>query len=79
MQHVCTYILILEIGLSPMSEKHWRNTIDWLADFVGGLAEWSCESVRLHIRQRGDHPRWIASYDGFYLTRGHHSNNSSAT
>ena len=49
-----------------MSEKHWRNTIDWLADFVGGLAERSCESVRLHIRQRGDHPRWIASYDGFY-------------
>ena len=62
-----------------MSEKHWRNTIDWLADFVGGLAERSCESVRLHIRQRGDHPRWIASYNGFYLTRGHHSNNSSAT
>ena len=22
---------------------------------------------------------WVASFDGFYLTRGHYSNNSSAT
>lgn len=26
-----------------------------------------------------DHQQWVASYDGFYLTRGHYSNNSSAT
>ena len=29
--------------------------------------------------KRGDKDQWTASFDGFYLTRGHHSNNSSAT
>ena len=29
--------------------------------------------------KRGDKAQWTASFDGFYLTRGHHSNNSSAT
>ena len=43
------------------------------------LAEASCEAVRDAIRERGDDDQWIASYDGFYLTRGHYSNNSSAT
>lgn len=43
------------------------------------LAKASCEAVRVAIRQHGDHQKWTASYDGFYLTRGHHSNNSSAT
>ena len=36
-------------------------------------------AVREDIHERGDRQRWVASYDGFYLTRGHHSNNSSAT
>lgn len=35
--------------------------------------------MRDSIRERGDDKEWVASYDGFYLTRGHHSNNSSAT
>ena len=43
------------------------------------LAEWSCEQVRNQIVNRGDREKWVASYDGFYLTRGHYSNNSSAT
>ena len=43
------------------------------------LAEWSCEQVRNQICERGDHQQWVASYDGFYLTRGHYSNNSSGT
>ena len=46
---------------------------------MGDLAEKSCESVRMAIKKSGHHQNWIASYDGFYLTRGHHSNNSSAT
>ena len=29
--------------------------------------------------ERGDDRKWIASFDGFYLTRGHYSNNASAT
>ena len=31
------------------------------------------------IVQRGDAKKWVASFDGFYLTRGHYSNNASAT
>ena len=29
--------------------------------------------------ERGDDRKWIASFDGFYLTRGHYFNNASAT
>jgi len=35
--------------------------------------------VRADIDRRGDHNQCTASFDGFYLTRGHHFNNSSAT
>ena len=37
------------------------------------------EQVREKIILRGEKFSWVASYDGFYLTRGHHSNNSSGT
>jgi hypothetical protein len=67
------------IGLKPCSDKHWRNTIHWLEKFVTGLAEKSCIAVQEMVKLRGDQKKWVASYDGFYLTRGHHSNNSSAT
>ncbi len=43
------------------------------------LAQWSCDQAREQVRQRGDKESWVASYDGFYLTHGHYSNNSSAT
>jgi len=42
-------------------------------------AEWSCEQVRAEIDWQGDRNQWEASFDGFYLTREHHFNNSSAT
>ena len=34
-------------------------------------------NVRNRVRKCGDHLQLIASYDGFYLTQGHYSNNSS--
>ena len=43
------------------------------------LAERSYKTVREGIEKRGDKDKWVASFDGFYLTRGHYSNNSSAT
>ena len=46
---------------------------------VDELAEMCCSRVREAIKERGDHKEWMASFDGFYLTRGHHSNNCSAT
>ena len=50
-----------------------------LEEFVTNLAEWSCSQVRNEIMKRGDAKEWVASFDGFYLTRGHYSYNSSAT
>ena len=41
------------------------------------LTKWSCSQVQEAIIYRGDRTKWVASYDGFYLTRGHYSNNSS--
>jgi len=43
------------------------------------LAYSSCAQVREMVSNRGDKLKWTASFDGFYLTRGHHSNNSTAT
>ena len=43
---------------------------------VNGYELWSGQ-VRDQVRNRGDHKKWVASYDGFYLTRGHYSNNTS--
>ena len=46
---------------------------------VTQLAEWSCEKVRQMVKSRDDHLHWTATYNGFYLTSGHYSHNSSAT
>lgn len=67
------------LGLPSCSDTHWRRIIAKLEVKVTELAEWSCKNVRRAIKGRGDDKQWVASYDGFYLTRGHHSNNSSAT
>ena len=50
-----------------------------LEGFVTNLAEWSCSPVQKEIIERGDDKEWAASFYGFYLTRGHYSNISSAT
>ena len=67
------------LSLPPCAQQHWIRIVSWLGEHVTKLAEWSCEQVREMIRQRGDHHQWVASYDGFYLMRSHHSNNLSAT
>ena len=67
------------LGLPSCSKSQWVRIVDWTNLHVTQLAEWSCEQVRSQIRKRGDQHQWIASYDGFYLTRGHYSNNSSGT
>ena len=67
------------MGIPVMSEVTWNKTISWLGKHVKELAEITCEQVRQKIVLRGEKFSWVASYDGFYLTRGHHSNNSSGT
>ena len=39
----------------------------------------TCEQVCQRMVSRGEKFSWVASYDRFYLTREHHSNNSSGT
>ena len=67
------------LGLPPCSQTQWQNILKRLEPRVAALAEWSCGQVRKEIVMRGDEKKWIASFDGFYLTRGHYSNNASAS
>ena len=67
------------MGIPIMSKATWNKTISWLGKHVKELAEITCEQVRQNIVLCGEKFSWVALYDGFYLTRGHHSNNSSGT
>ena len=67
------------LGLSHCCPKHWREIVGWLGEHVTNLAQWSCAQVLEEVRARGDSEHWVTSFDGYYLTRGHHFNNSSAT
>ena len=67
------------MGLPVMHHTTWDNLVSWVGTHVEQLAEWSCDQVRSDIVKRGDKAEWTASFDGFYLTRGYHSNTSSAT
>ena len=71
--------LSMWLGLPSCSNRQWHRIVEKLEVHVSKLAEWSCGQVRQAVIERGDEKKWIASYDGFYLTRGHYSNNSSAT
>ena len=64
------------MGTPVMSEVTWNKVVGWLGKNVKELAKLSCEQVRQKIVERGKKLSWVASYDGFYLTRGHYSNNS---
>ena len=67
------------MGLSTMHHSTLDNLVSWVGPHVDRLANWSCEQVRADIEKHGDRSQWMAGFDGFYLTRGHHSNNASAT
>ena len=53
--------------------------MSWLGKHVEALVNISCEQAQQRIIDRGDKLNWTAAFDGFYLTRGYHSNNCSAT
>ena len=67
------------LNLPPCSNSQWNRITQWLEHYVTELAEVCCQQVRSDVKERGDHLQWTASFDGFYQTRGHFSNNSSAT
>lgn len=64
--------------LPVMHHSTWENLVSWLGNHVQ-LAVWSCKQMRTDIQNCGDHSEWMASFDGFYLIRGYHLNNASAT
>ena len=43
--------------------------MSWVGPHVDRLANCSCEQVRADIEKRGDRSKWMAGFDGFYLTR----------
>ena len=67
------------LGLPLCGKSQWQRIFEHLEPHVTELAEWSCKTVRERIEKRGGKDKWVASCDGFYLTRGHYSNTSSAT
>ena len=67
------------LGMSHFSEKQWIRVIEWIAPEVEKIANWSVDQARKIVRARGDEKKLEVMFDGFYLTRGHYSNNASAT
>ncbi len=67
------------LGLSLCGETQWSRITRKIEEAVTDLAEWSCGQVRSEILKQGEDKKWMASFDDFYLTLGHYSNNSSAT
>ena len=67
------------LGLPACSNTQWSRIVKRLEEQVTELAKWSCGQVQQEIIRRGGAKQWTASFDGFYLTRDHYSNNSSAT
>ena len=67
------------LGLPACSNTQWSRIVKRLEEQVTELAKWSCGQVQQEIIRRGDAKQWTASFDGFYLTRGHYLNKSSAT
>ena len=67
------------LGLPHCSAKHWREIVRWLGEHVYRLAECLCAEVQEEVQAHGESERWVTSFDGYYLTRGHQSNNPSAT
>ena len=71
--------IVSMLGLPVMAQSGWNKIISLLGTYVHLLAMQSCQQVQEAIIARGEKFHWKASFDGFYLTRGYHSNNSSAT
>jgi len=61
------------------STSQWIYIVEWIAPFVKQIADWRMKEARTEAIQRGDQSSFHIQFDGFYLTRGHYSNNSSAT
>ena len=79
-QYFKDYCKILAIlGLYHVSLTQWIHIADWIVPFVKQFADWRVKEARTEAIQRGDQSSFHIQFEGFYLTGGHYSNNSSAT
>lgn len=67
------------LGIGHFTPQQWIRVIEWIAPEVEKIANWSIQQARKQIRARGEADKLEVMFDGFFLTRGHYSNNSSAT
>lgn len=67
------------LGIGHFTPQQWIRVIEWIEPEVEKIANWSVQQARKQIRARGDADKLEVMFDGFYLTRGHYSNNASAT
>ena len=65
--------------LDHVSSTQWIHIVEWIAPFLKTIADWSVREARTEAVRRGNKSSLHIQFDGFYLTRGHYSNNSSAT
>ena len=65
------------LRLDQVSSTRWIHIVEWLAPFVKQIADWSVKEARTEAIQRENQSLHMP-FDGFYLTHGHYSNNSSA-
>ena len=66
------------LGLGHVSSTQWIHIVEWIAPFVKRIADWSVQEARTEALRRGDKSSLHIQFDGFFLTRGHYSNNSCA-
>ena len=70
--------ILWTLSLDQVNSTQWIHIVEWLAPFVKQIADWSVKEVRTEAVQRKNQSSLHIQFDGFYLTRGHYSNNSSA-
>ena len=68
----------ITLSLDQVNSTRWTHIVEWLAPFVKQIAAWSVKEARTEAIQRKNQSSLHIQFDGFYLTRGHHSNNTSA-
>lgn len=67
------------LSLDHVCSTQWIHIIEWIAPYVKTIADWSVQEARNEVLRRGDKSSLHMQFNGFFLTRGHYSNNSCAT
>ena len=63
------YAIFGMMGIPIMLKAKWNKSIGWLGKNVNEIAEMTGEKVCHIIVSHAEKFSWVASYDGFYLTK----------